>query len=112
MSEEFNPLEEENIKIQFESCLMSILNKSNNIFKHRHREKQIRRIYKYDRIAKRPEAPHNTTQYLTNKSKIKEILLKSEENKHFDMQKEYTIDNFIITGGSMKGIIHNIMIFN
>lgn len=96
---------------RFEPSIMGILNKNKKICKHGIREKESRKKNKIKRIDDCPEAPHNTTQYLTHKRKSKDYLPKDGE-KEEEIEKQFTIDNFIITGGSMKGIIHNIILFN
>ena len=108
MSEISKILKEDKKELNSQST-MSILNKNNKIFTTRLLEKEIRKKNRYERLTNRPEAPHNTTQYLTHKRKVKDIQYCEMD---FDWQKGYTIDNFIITGGSMKGIIHHIMLFN
>lgn len=101
----------EEMIMRFEPSIMSIFNKNKKISKVGNREKDLKKRNRYERIGKCPEAPHNTTQYLTNKKKSKDCVSINEEIEG-ELEKEYTIDNFIITGGSMKGIIQNIMLFN
>ena len=88
-------------------CLMSILNKNNQIFKS-HLKVVPRR--KNRRECNCPEAPHNTNQFLTHKRKVKDKLEDDVVNAEEERQ-EFSIDNFIITGGSMKGIIRNLIPF-
>ena len=55
----------------------------------------------------RPKAPHNTTQYLSqiyedNKTLDENFMMTQINLNH---ENNYSIDNFIITGGSLKGIL-------
>jgi|LauGreDrversion4_2_1035121.scaffolds.fasta_scaffold837578_1 hypothetical protein len=101
----------EEIMMRFEPSIMGILNKNKKICKKGIREKEMKKQNIRKRVSDCPEAPHNTSQYLTHKRKSKDCLSKDGE-KEEEIEKHYTIDNFIITGGSMKGIIHNIILFN
>ena len=59
----------------------------------------------------RPRAPHNTTSYIINshfKDRNKVVSIKSSD-VNFEVGKHYSIENFMITGGSMKGIIHHLI---
>ena len=109
MSELSNNHKENIEKFRIEPSLMSIFNKNKKIYKTRLIEKEIRKSTRYERLTIRPQAPHNTTQFLTHKEKVNDSDSKSmDKNWH----KGFKIDNFIITGGSMKGIIHNLILFN
>lgn len=101
----------EEMMMRFEPSIMGILNKNNKICKQGIREKDTKKKNKWKRISECPEAPHNTSQYLTHKRKSKDCLSEDGDIEE-EIEKHYTIDNFIITGGSMKGIIHNIILFN
>jgi hypothetical protein len=64
---------------------------------------------KENKVNRRPKAPHNTTQYLSTYYKENSILertasvLQMSIDNH-NKDNTYSIENFIITGGSLKGI--------
>lgn len=60
-------------------------------------------------IKQRPKAPHNTTQYLSrfyqeNRDSQESLSITQMSLDHFNKENTYSIENFIITGGSLKGI--------
>ena len=64
---------------------------------------------KETKVNRRPKAPHNTTQYLSTYYKENSILERTScvEQMSLDnnnKESTYSIENFIITGGSLKGI--------
>lgn len=65
--------------------------------------------FKENKPSRRPKAPHNTTQYLSTYYKENSILDQASCNTqmsldHNNKENAYSIENFIITGGSLKGI--------
>ena len=63
---------------------------------------------KENKSRQRPKAPHNTTQYLStiyenNRNNEENIILSHFNYNQIDEEKSYTIENFLIAGGSLKG---------
>ena len=75
--------------------------KKHNRMKLRLKENKLNRL--------KPKAPHNTTQFLSqiyaeNRQNEPSALFKPVSFDDSILEKPYSIENFIITGGSLKGI--------
>ena len=77
-----------------------------NVFKnckqikaYKNRLKLRKRI---DEVTKRPKAPHNTTTFIINSNKANSKTYGKDDKDQ--SEQIITIEDFIITGGSMKGI--------
>ena len=54
----------------------------------------------------RPRAPHNTTQYLSqiyHENRISQDMISKMSNNQLNNENTNVIENFLITGGSLKG---------
>jgi hypothetical protein len=59
-------------------------------------------------LMQRPKVPHNTTQYLSSlnqrkRSKLASLCKSSVDSEKLVNQNDLSIDDYIVTGGSLKG---------
>lgn len=85
---------------------MSIINKTKKIFRP---PTHTSKIHCRREANTMPQAPHNTTQFLAQKRKGKII---EEHGAEKFVEGECRIEDFIITGGSMKELVHSVTFCN